>query len=727
MRMATRTPATRSFPGVRLLLLAVVCQAMLAVTLPAQETADIGRVVQVPMPLDMEAVSLIARAGDNGLDLVEKALRAQPGGPRPDFKLIFDFNPEGKPSNSADFGACYNLKDEIRRVRERGARTIAYVHGSVTRHSVLPVLACDEIVFSREGKLGEVRIAADQQKAYLDAAGSRYPEAVIRKMFDPAVAITRARAGEQGPRFRVATGKGDEDVVLPAGALGLYTFADASAFGLCQPGPQEDVAAVAAAYGVPQAARDPILTRSPVCWLLTVEGPINAELKERLQRRVRRALHNGNLLIFKLKCHGGDSGAAYDLANYIASLNDDRREKVKTIAYVTEEASDNALFLALACSEIVMDRKGKLGDFDTYLRDHGDREATIQKNLEELSKRQLYPKSLTLGFADKSLRIHWAIRKKGVSEGRPMTSDEMADDEASGNPQWRSAWMVKPMTPKDEGRYLTLDAETAVKVGLARKVVDGVDAIYAMEGVKANEVHMTGSDWLDDLADFLRDPWTSMFLVMVGITCLILELKLPGVSLPGIIAAVCFVLFFWSHSQLNGQIAWLAALLFLLGLALLAIEIFVVPGFGVMGISGIVLVIGSLALVAYGHWPQSSSDWVGLGKTMGPFGVCMLGALIAAFMLARYLPNIPFANRLILKPAGEADELSDELPAPGPVSELAGLLGAIGVAATPLRPAGKAQFGDDFVDVVAEGSYVPPGTRVRVIEIEGNRVVVKEV
>ena len=58
---------------------------------------------------------------------------------------------------------------------------------------------------------------------------------------------------------------------------------------------------------------------------------------------------------------------------------------------------------------------------------------------------------------------------------------------------------------------------------------------------------------------------------------------------------------------------------------------------------------------------------------------------------------------------------------------MAALLGAIGVAATPLRPAGKVQFGDDYVDVVAEGSYVLPGTRVQVIEIEGNRVVVKAV
>ena len=87
------------------------------------------------------------------------------------------------------------------------------------------------------------------------------------------------------------------------------------------------------------------------------------------------------------------------------------------------------------------------------------------------------------------------------------------------------------------------------------------------EGVSPGDVQTADSDWLDGLAEFLRDPWTSVVLVMLGITCLILELKMPGVGLPGVVAAICFVLFFWSHSQLNGQITWLAILLFVLGLS----------------------------------------------------------------------------------------------------------------------------------------------------------------
>ena len=98
-----------------------------------------------------------------------------------------------------------------------------------------------------------------------------------------------------------------------------------------------------------------------------------------------------------------------------------------------------------------------------------------------------------------------------------------------------------------------------------------------------------------------------------------------------------------------------------------------------------------------------------------------------AFTLAWYLPHIPYANRLMLVPPGEQEDGADEAAAAKPSESMVALLGAIGVAATTLRPAGKAQFGDDYLDVIAEGDYVNPGSRVQVIEIEGNRIVVKEV
>jgi membrane-bound serine protease (ClpP class) len=113
--------------------------------------------------------------------------------------------------------------------------------------------------------------------------------------------------------------------------------------------------------------------------------------------------------------------------------------------------------------------------------------------------------------------------------------------------------------------------------------------------------------------------------------------------------------------------------------------------------------------------------------TLGVFGLGLLGSIIGAMVLASYLPHIPYVNRLILKPQDEETDGIIGEPSVLVPPHIAALLGAIGVAATPLRPAGKVQFGDEFVDVVAEGGYIVPGTRVQVVEIEGNRIVVKEV
>ena len=219
---------------------------------------------------------------------------------------------------------------------------------------------------------------------------------------------------------------------------------------------------------------------------------------------------------------------------------------------------------------------------------------------------------------------------------------------------------------------------------------------------------------------------------MIGIACLILELKMPGVGLPGVIAAVCFVLYFWSQSQLAGQMTMLAILLFVLGLILIGLEIFLMPGFTVPGISGVVLIVVSLALATLERKPETTQEWMSFGRALGAVGLSLAGAITLAFLVAWYLPSIPYANRLILKPPAEAREgldgdERDAISEDGFHIELARLLGAIGVAATALRPAGIASFGDEFVDVISEGNYVAAGTRVQVIEIEGNRVVVKEV
>lgn len=241
---------------------------------------------------------------------------------------------------------------------------------------------------------------------------------------------------------------------------------------------------------------------------------------------------------------------------------------------------------------------------------------------------------------------------------------------------------------------------------------------------KAASQRLAPTPWLDHGAEFFRQPFVNMALITVGLIGLIFEFKLPGTTLPGAVAAVCFVLFFWSHSFTgHGGIMFLGILLFLLGLVFLGFEVFIVPGLGFMGVAGAGLMFVGLLLAALEQWPSEAEGWKTLGSTFGSIAIALAVAIVGALVLTWSLPNTPFLNRMVLKPPAEEDATALALANSGQLT----LLGAIGVAVTHLRPAGKAQFGAQFLDVMAAGDYVPPGGRVKVVEIEGPRVVVKEV
>ncbi len=404
-----------------------------------------------------------------------------------------------------------------------------------------------------------------------------------------------------------------------------------------------------------------------------------------------------------------------------------------TVAYIPFNAGDAATFIALGCNEIVMTQSARLGDFTGFMNPPQERGgpppppveiAPVRDALVQLAEEQNYSSTLIRGLFDEQLEIVRAKRLKGaVNERRFLTPDELKEKDGDGQLVW-----VAEDTVKHGGQVLIINGSNATSLGFARHIIDkpdDVNELYRFYGVEAKDVREAGPDWLDRFAVFLADPFVATFLVLVGISCLLLELKMPGASLPGIVAAVCFVLFFWSQSQMNGQFTLLAVLLFLLGILLLGLEIFVIPGFGIFGMSGIALILFGLALATVERMPQSSSEWSDLSRTLVSFGMALVGAIVVAFTLTRYLPNIPIANRLML-PSPDEDNHLDPHQAAAAAEALA-LLGAIGTSATMLRPAGMAQFGERFLDVVTEGGFVPAGAQVRVIEIEGNRVVVKEV
>ena len=240
---------------------------------------------------------------------------------------------------------------------------------------------------------------------------------------------------------------------------------------------------------------------------------------------------------------------------------------------------------------------------------------------------------------------------------------------------------------------------------------------------------------VDTAVTILNVPFVTGLLLLVGLIALYVEFSAPGIGAGGIIAAMCFTLFFWSKF-LGGTAAWLEVILFLLGVAFLLVEIFITPGFGFAGISGMLLLMVSLVMAGQDFViPTTTRELKASLQGM----VVIVGAgfafLIAAFGVSHYFGTVPIIGWLKLDlPRPNDDGTRDDgtgddgKPRPSVASDRFPVgVGDWGVAESPLRPAGKVVFGDDYLDVVTDGSFVDKGKQVRVIQISGNRIVVREI
>jgi membrane-bound ClpP family serine protease len=733
----------------RILMSSVALVAWLLASPTAQAQREPGEWIFVPSPITSATVVQIKNQTARAI----KQRQAR--------KIVYQFQ-AGEPST---FGPSSDLADFILNddLIKGQVSTHAYVDKPIKGHGVLPALACRFLYVSPEAALGfdeeTLRRGGPIERfvvnRYLDIAERRgRPVALILKMIDPSLVVYQVDApkrggpykldGEQAKRYGVDSANllSPEDRLNPrkevyaAGVIGYYSADELIKSGMS--GRQFTTAQqVAEALQLPGSvvAGNPLLSldHPPTARIIEIRGKIDRGLRETVKHQIRRAVERerADCLIFTFQEAQGGLGQtelASELAREIRALND----RVLTVAYIPNRASGAATFIALACSQIVMGPEGVLGDCETLVyRDKGrlfpEKDLKpVRDTLVWLADQQGYSPVLVRGLMDPDLEIVQVRPRPQADkpdEG-PAGPVFMSRAEATAG---RDRWIIVEGPPvKKPGTLLKLDTESALNWGVARYKLDqddpkGVALLYGIEGERVREIH---SDWLDHLVLILAHPIATVFLVIVGFTCLILEFKAPGLGLPAVLAAVCFILVFWAHSSLRGEVNALAILLFLLGVVLILVELFVFPGIAVTLLSGVVLILLSLSLLMVRHWPQSEPEYLEMGKNFGIFAAGLMAAIFSAYTVARYLPHIPYANRMIL--AAPEEETSDAA-ATLPLAQSAALLGAIGLAVTELRPAGKARFGDQFVDVIAEGSFVDPGTRVQVIEIDGMRVVVKRV
>jgi membrane-bound serine protease (ClpP class) len=632
--------------------------------------------------------------------------------------LVLRFDAEADDAAASDFGRALDLARFLTSPRLSGVKTVAWLPAGAQGHAVLVALACDEIVMAPDAVLGPAAAAESgvdeaMRAAYREIASRRrtVPPPVAVGMLDPAVEVLRVstddgeefvtRDGLQAVKDRVAVVNVEPLAPAPVSLAGRRAR-ELGFVSKLAGSPAE----LARGLGIDERALagDPSLEGGWQGVQVTLAGVIGPDAVARTRGRIERAVADGaNFVCLRIDSAGGVPEQSLVLANWLSGLD---AARVRTVAWVPNEARGDAALVALACDELVMKPTAVLG---------GEGAAALDERLAE---------PLVVAWRGGVARLRdrpWSLPLPTVVPGLSVSR---AEQQGTGRVEYFSAAELAGRKDRDDWRLgpelgtgpLRLDGRRAEEVGLATHLADdfaGLKRAYGLEG----DVALSEPTWADELLAALASPGLAWILLLVGMAGLYIELKTPGIGFGGFLSMVAFIIYFWSQ-YLHGTSGWLEVMLFLAGLICVLAEIFVLPGFGVLGLGGGLLVIASLVLasqsfvVPMNDYQMRQMQWSLLGMLGATAGVGLL-----AILVQRWLPATPGLRSVLLQPPPE--------PAFDDGEALADLVGAEGTTTSRLAPAGKARIGGEVRDVTSEAALVEPGVAVQVVAVRGGRLVVR--
>jgi len=275
---------------------------------------------------------------------------------------------------------------------------------------------------------------------------------------------------------------------------------------------------------------------------------------------------------------------------------------------------------------------------------------------------------------------------------------------------------------------LVLGADKMVKYGLAKEVVKNDAELERFFG--ATHMRRLHASWSERMVAFLRHPAVRGVLIVIFLLAMFVEMSSPGIVLPGAVAAVALVALL-APPLLLGMANWWEVAAIIGGIFLIILEIFIFPGFGVPGVVGLLLLFGGLVGTftnqgSGGLFPDSAQGQTDMLKGLASVVLAFATSGVGMYFIAKHFVSLPFLGKLVLRDApAEEDTSGDPLLAVMAVGAEAIKAGAVGLAMTPLRPAGKAQFGDKLVDVVAGMGFINENEKVKIVEVTPFRIVVE--
>jgi len=478
-----------------------------------------------------------------------------------------------------------------------------------------------------------------------------------------------------------------------------------------------------------EKAAEPAAYRQGV--LIRFSGPITPLSEHYVYRKLAAAESAGaDLVIIEIDSPGGHLEPSLNLAARLRDL-----DWAHTVAYVPREALSGAAIMALGCDEIVMHPNAVLGDAgpiflgEDFMFRHAPEKvrSDLARKVRDLAEAKGRPPALAEAMVDMDLVVY-RVRHRTTGRINFMSEEEIAS--AAQPKEWEKLQMVHESR---KGHFLEVNGARAVELGLAQAVVNSraeLQARYRLE----EPLHVYERNFVDTVVYVLNSRIATALLLLVGLVALYVELSSPGIGLGGLVACLCFGLFFWSR-MLGGGAGWLGIVLFAVGVIFLVVELFVLPGFGIAGLTGLLLVFASVVVASQDFIiPATPRQLDILARNL--LVIVLTGCVFAgaAVFLSRRFGTLPVLGRLMLKPPDFSRR--EQPPAPSVVERSAAASGAEetplavgerGVAVSPLRPAGKARFGHRLADVVTDSEFVDVRRPVEIVQISGNRIVVRPV
>ncbi|MGH7577724.1 MAG: NfeD family protein [Longimicrobiales bacterium] len=410
-------------------------------------------------------------------------------------------------------------------------------------------------------------------------------------------------------------------------------------------------------------------------YVVPISGTIEMGLAPFVARSIREAeAASARAVVLDIETPGGRIDAAQQIVDAL------RATSIPTFAFVNRRAFSAGAMISLAADDIYMRPGGVIGAA-TPVTGQGEKA---------------------------SEKIVSAMRSemRALAEDRgldPVVAEAMVDEDIE----------IEGLVAA--GKLLTLTAEEADRIGYAT-LADDLDAVLARAGLDRATVHRTETNWAESIVRLITHPIVAPMLLSLGFLGVIIEIKTPTFGLAGGLGLASLGLFFGGH-YITGLAGLEEVILLIAGIALLAAEAFIIPGFGIAGILGLLAVVSGIFLSMVGNFSTAAE----LSQAAGVLGLTGLVVIIAAWALIRRLPRSGrFARSGLL--LGEATSRETGYLSADTRTEL---VGATGVAVTDLRPAGAARFGDERIDVVAESNWINAGTPVRIVRSEGYRHVVQ--